>query len=243
MKPPELSVVIPVYNEEENIPILIRELEETLNHLGKIYEIIMVDDGSRDKSLERILEAQRENPRIRVISFEKNAGQTSAMDAGFRAARGEVIVTLDADLQNSPGDIPLLLEKIPEYDMVCGFRAERSDPWIRKISSVIANSVRNALTHEEIKDIACSLKAYKRECLQKVKLYNGMHRFLPTLFKMEGFRVIEVRVGHYPRRHGTAKYNIRNRIFRSFVDLLAVLWMKKRQLNYRIREDIPDKGE
>jgi len=243
MKPPELSVVIPVYNEEENIPILIRELEETLNHLGKIYEIIMVDDGSRDKSLERILEARRKNPRIRVISFEKNAGQTSAMDAGFRAALGEVIVTLDADLQNSPRDIPLLLEKIPEYDMVCGFRAERSDPWIRKISSVIANSVRNALTHENIKDIACSLKAYKRECLQKVKLYNGMHRFLPTLFKMEGFRVIEVRVGHYPRRHGTAKYNIRNRIFRSFVDLLAVLWMKKRQLNYRIREDIPDKGE
>ncbi len=243
MKTPELSVVIPVYNEEENIPILIRELEETLDQLGKEYEIIMVDDGSRDKSLERIREARRRNPRIRIISFEKNAGQTAAMDAGFRTARGDVIVTLDADLQNSPRDIPLLLDKIPEYDIVCGWRAERSDPWIRKISSVIANSVRNALSHEDIKDIACSLKAYKRQCFQKVKLYNGMHRFLPTLFKMEGFRAVEVRVGHFPRRHGAAKYNIRNRVFRSFVDLLAVRWMKKRQLNYRIREDISDKGD
>lgn len=240
MEAPEISVVIPVYNEEENVPILVSELEEALKGLGKAYEILFVDDGSRDRSRDRILEARKNNPNIRIISFEENAGQTAAMDAGFRASRGDVIVTLDADLQNSPADIPLLLEKIPEYDIVCGWRAERQDPWVRRISSRIANAVRNALSQEEIRDIACSLKAYKRECFDKIKLYNGMHRFLPTLFKMEGFRAVEVRVRHFPRRFGTPKYNIRNRIVRSFVDLLAVRWMKKRRLSYRVRKEIPD---
>jgi glycosyltransferase involved in cell wall biosynthesis len=232
----QLSVVIPVYNEEENIPILVQELEETLTSLGKSYEVIFVDDGSQDNSLKHILEACRGNPRIRVISFEENAGQTAAMDAGFRNARGDVIVTMDADLQNSPRDIPLLLEKIPEYDMVFGWRAVRNDPWVRRFSSVIANTTRNLLSQENIKDITCSLKAYKRECFQRIKLYHGMHRFLPTLFKMEGYRAVEVRVNHYPRRYGVSKYNIRNRLFRSFMDLLAVRWMKKRKLNYRIRD-------
>lgn len=232
----ELSVVIPVYNEEENIPLLVTELTASLTAIGKRYEVIFIDDGSRDQSLDRILKACRDNPGIRVISFQENAGQTAAMDAGFRNARGDVIVTMDADLQNSPGDIPLLLEKIPEYDMVFGRRAVRNDPWIRRFSSVIANTVRNLLTQENIKDISCSLKAYKRECLQTIKLYHGMHRFLPTLFKMEGFRVVEVPVNHYPRKYGTSKYNIRNRVFRSFIDLLAVRWMKKRKLNYRIRD-------
>lgn len=238
MKTLELSVIIPVYNEEESIPILVRELEETLSNLGKSYEIIFVDDGSRDASLEKLLKAQSDNQRIRIISFEENAGQTAALDAGFRAARGDLFVTLDADLQNSPGDIPILLEKIPDYDIVCGWRADRNDPWIRLISSRIANSVRNLLSNEEIKDIGCSLKVYKRECFQHIKLYNGMHRFLPTLFKMEGFRAMEVRVKHYPRKYGKSKYNIRNRIFRSFIDLLAVRWMKKRRLKYRIRKDV-----
>ncbi len=239
MESTEISVVIPVYNEEENIPILTSELEKALEPLRKPYEILYVDDGSRDGSLNRILEAGRKNPKIRVISFEQNAGQTAAMDAGFRAARGEVIVTLDADLQNSPSDIPLLLEKIPEYDIVCGWRSERNDPWIRRVSSVIANTVRNALSREEIHDTGCSLKAYKRACFDQIKLYDGMHRFLPTLFKMEGFRAVEVKVSHHPRRHGNSKYNIRNRLFRSFMDLLAVRWMKKRKLNYRIRKDLP----
>jgi dolichol-phosphate mannosyltransferase len=236
----DLSVVIPVYNEEENIPILVRELEESLGQLGRTFEVLFIDDGSRDKSLERLMEARREKPFIRILSFERNAGQTAAMDAGFRAARGEIIVTLDADLQNSPHDIPLLLTKMPEYDIVCGWRAERNDPWIRRISSRIANTVRNALSQEEIHDTGCSLKAYKRECFEKIKLYHGMHRFLPTLFKMEGFRAVEVKVGHHPRKYGDSKYNIRNRLFRSFMDLLAVRWMKKRQIRYRIRKDVSD---
>ncbi len=240
MNPLELSIVIPVYNEEENVPILVSELEESLKPLGKSYEILFVDDGSRDKSLEQLVEARKRNPAIRILSFQENAGQTAAMDAGFRAARGEVIVTLDADLQNSPRDIPLLLEKMPEYDIVCGWRAERNDPWIRKISSKIANTVRNTLSDEEIHDTGCSLKAYKRVCFEKIKLYHGMHRFLPTLFKMEGYRAVEVKVGHHPRKFGLSKYNIRNRLFRSFMDLLAVRWMKKRQIRYQVRKDISD---
>jgi dolichol-phosphate mannosyltransferase len=238
MDPVELSVVIPVYNEEENIQILANELKESLNKLGMRYEIIFVDDGSEDGTFLRIQEACSQNGHIRAIIFENNSGQTAAMNAGFRAALGHVIVTLDGDLQNSPKDIPLLLEKIPEYDLVCGWRKERKDSWIRRASSRVANSIRNKLSSENIKDTSCSLKAYRRECLDRIKLYNGMHRFLPTLFKMEGFRVFEVSVDHHPRRFGRSKYNIRNRVLHTFLDLLVVRWMKKRQLDYRIRKEI-----
>ena len=155
----------------------------------------------------------------------------------FKSARGKVIVTMDADLQNSPEDIPLLLEKIKEYDVVCGWRHKRNDPWIKRISSRIANSVRNKLSEETITDTGCSLKAFRRECFENVKLYKGMHRFFPTLMKMEGFKVTEVKVRHYPRIHGYSKYNIRNRLMSSFLDLLAIRWMKKRHISYEIVEE------
>jgi glycosyltransferase involved in cell wall biosynthesis len=240
MNTPALSVVVPVYNEEANIQLLVGELVATLDTLDRPCEIIFVDDGSRDGGLRALREAREGDPRIRILSFEENAGQSAAMAAGFRAARGDVIVTLDADLQNRPADIPLLLEQLPEYDMACGWRVNRQDPWIRRLSSHIANAVRNRLSHEQIRDTGCSLKAYKRACLERINLYDGMHRFLPTLFRMEGFRVVEVRVGHYPRRHGVSKYNIRNRLIPSFIDLLAVRWMKKRQIRYHLREEISE---
>ncbi len=243
MTTPALSVVVPIYNEEANIPPLVRELAATLNTLAQPCEMIFVDDGSRDESLQALRKARRADPRIRILSFEENAGQSAAMAAGFRAARGDVIVTLDADLQNSPADIPRLLEKLPEYDMACGWRANRRDPWIRRVSSRVANAVRNRLSDEQIRDTGCSLKVYKRECLERIKLYDGMHRFLPTLFRIEGFEVVEVEVGHYPRRRGVSKYNIRNRLVRSFIDLLAVRWMKKRRIHYRIREESPESGD
>ena len=157
--------------------------------------------------------------------------------AGFNKARGNIIVTMDADLQNSPSDIPLLLTAIKDYDVVCGWRHKRNDPWIKKISSKVANSVRNSLSEESIADTGCSLKAFRRECFKGIKLYNGMHRFFPTLMKMEGFSVTQVKVGHYPRIHGHSKYNISNRLFASFKDLLAIRWMKKRQINYDIIEE------
>lgn len=234
----DISIVIPVYNEQDSIRPLIAELGEVLNGLDKSYEIIFVDDGSRDRSFELLKEAASQDPQIRVIRFRKNTGQTAAFDAGFRAAQGDIIVTMDADLQNDPHDIPHLLEKIGAFDVVCGWRHKRNDPWIKIISSKIANFVRNKLSKEEIVDTGCSLKAFRKECLQNMKLFNGMHRFLPTLAKMEGFTVTQVKVNHRPRRFGTTKYNIKNRMVRAFADLLAVRWMQKRHLKYEIEEII-----
>jgi dolichol-phosphate mannosyltransferase len=234
----DISIVIPVYNEQDNIKPLIAELREVLSGLKESFEIILVDDGSRDRSFAILKEVASQNPTIRLIRFKENTGQTAAFDAGFRAARGNIIVTMDADLQNDPHDIPRLLKKIGEFDVVCGWRYKRKDPWIKVVSSKIANFVRNKLSQEEIADTGCSLKAFRKECLQNVKLFNGMHRFLPTLAKMEGFTVIQIKVNHRPRRFGTTKYNIKNRMLRAFADLLAVRWMKRRHLKYEIAEII-----
>jgi dolichol-phosphate mannosyltransferase len=233
---PYLSVVIPVFNEEDNVGPLNAELMEVLQALNKTFEVIYVDDGSKDKSYALLKELQKSNPFIRIIRFRKNSGQTSAFDAGIKAALGEVIVTMDADLQNDPHDIPALLEKIGDYDAVCGWRQKRNDTFVRRISSRIANSVRNRLSGETIQDVGCSLKAFRSVYAKKMKLFTGMHRFFPTLIKMEGGTVAEIPVNHRPRKFGTPKYNIRNRVVRSFVDLLAVCWMKKRKLNYEIEE-------
>jgi len=237
MPGPHLSVVIPVYNEEENLGVLVPAVVGVMESLGKEYEILLIDDGSRDGSYARMLALKQTFPRLRCIKFRANAGQTAAMWAGFREARGEVVVTLDADLQNDPEDIPKLLEKIGEYDAAVGWRHKRNDPLVRIVSSRIANWVRNKLSGETIADTGCSLKAYKRECLQKLKLYRGLHRFLPTLIKMEGYTVAEVKVDHKPRIHGESKYGIRNRMIPAFIDLLAVRWMKKRHINYQIEEE------
>jgi glycosyltransferase involved in cell wall biosynthesis len=234
----DISIVIPVYNEEDNLQPLISELREVVAGLPNSCEIIFVDDGSWDRSFEILKQAAARDQQIRVIRFKKNAGQTAAFDAGFRAAQGDIVVTMDADLQNDPHDIPYLLEKIGEFDVVCGWRHKRNDPWVKIVSSKIANFVRNKLSHEEIVDTGCSLKAFRRECLQNMKLFNGMHRFFPTLAKMEGFTVTQVKVNHRPRRFGTTKYTIKNRMVRAFADLLAVRWMQKRHLKYEIGETV-----
>ena len=233
----DISIVIPVYNERENLILLDKKITKSIKPLNKNYEVILVDDGSTDGSSELIRVLQEKNSTIRLIRFGHNHGQTAAFAAGFDKARGDIIITMDADLQNSPSDIPLLLTAIKDYDVVCGWRHKRNDPWIKKISSKVANSVRNSLSDESIADTGCSLKAFRRECFKDIKLYNGMHRFFPTLMRMEGFSVTQVKVGHYPRIHGHSKYNIRNRLFASFKDLLAIRWMKKRQLNYDIIEE------
>ncbi len=233
---PFLSVIIPVFNEEENLKPLFTELVDVLNSLNKTCEVIFIDDGSKDGSLAVLKDLQKTCSGIRIIKFKKNCGQTSAFDAGIKAAQGEVIVTMDADLQNDPRDIPKLLEKIGDFDAVCGWRQKRNDSFIRRISSRIANAVRNKLSGESIKDVGCSLKAFRSVYAKKMKLYTGLHRFFPTLIKMEGGRVTEVAVNHRPRKYGAPKYNIRNRMVRSFIDLLAVCWMKKRILTYEIEE-------
>lgn len=232
-----ISVVVPAYNEIECLRPFTVEVADVMRALAGEFEILFVDDGSSDGTRELMHQLADEYPEVHFIGFKHNCGQTSAMAAGFKHARGDIIVTLDADMQNDPHDIPALLEKIDQYDVVCGWRQKRNDNLVRRISSRVANYVRNKLSDEEIIDVGCSLKAYKKECFENLKLFEGMHRFLPTLFKMEGFTVVEVPVNHRQRELGASKYNIRNRVVKAFVDLLAVRWMKKRHIGYEIEEE------
>ena len=234
-----MSVVLPVFNEEENIPILIEEIRSVLDENVVSWELIAVDDGSTDASVERLHEAQREFSSIRVIRFEENRGQSAAFDAGWRAARGEFIVTLDSDLQNDPADIPAMLAKLrdEEADMVIGVRVNRRDTAWKRLQSKIGNGVRNWITGDQITDTGCSLKLVRRHCVDRVKLFNGLHRFLPTLVRIEGYRVVEIPVNHRERRFGESKYGALNRAFRGLADCLAVRWMSRRRLGYRIKEE------
>ena len=236
-KGPWLSVVIPVFNEAESLGPLWAELQPVLDGLGQPYEVIFVDDGSQDQSRDVLKTLRDQHPEVRLISLRRNAGETAATDAGFRAARGEVVVTMDADLQNDPKDIPLLLDHLSAWDAACGWRIRREDSWVRRISSRIANGVRNAITQESVRDSGCTFRAIRRECLGAFRLYSGFHRFLPTLLRLEGFRVIEVPVNHRPRRFGQSKYGIRNRTVRGLYDLLVVRWMKRRHLHYEVIEE------
>lgn len=236
--PIDISVVIPVYNEEENLPVLIPQIAEVLEPLGKTYEMICVDDGSKDQSRHLLKKMLLEYPQIRILGFKKNCGETAAGAAGIKEARGGIVITIDADLQNDPKDIPRMLDYLNEYDMVTGWRQKREDSWVKRITSRIANRIRNSLSGEEIQDSGCTFRAYKRECLQEIKLYKGMHRFIPTLVKMEGYRVIEIPIAHHPRKFGVSKYTTWNRMWRALIDLLAVKWMKSRHIHYEIEERI-----
>ena len=235
---PILSVVVPVYNEEGNLPLLIPKLEEVLKGLGQLYEILFVDDGSSDGSRRILKEMTRQYPFLRVLCFKENRGLSAALAAGMREARGEKIITLDSDLQNDPADIPRLLAFLDRYDMATGWRQRREDSWLKRISSKIGNAVRNWVSGEAIQDSACTLRAFSKDCIKEIPLFDGMHRFLSTLVKMKGYRVVEVPVSHHPRRFGKSKYNIRNRMVRSFIDLLAVRWMKARAIHYEIEERV-----
>jgi glycosyltransferase involved in cell wall biosynthesis len=220
---PWLSVVVPLYNEEGNVVELHQKILTALQKLGRSFEIIFVDDGSRDGTLER---ARSLTP-LKLIVFRKNFGQTAAFDAGIKAALGEVIITLDGDLQNDPNDISLLLAKMDEgYDVVSGWRHKRQDPWSKKIPSRIANLLRKFLIHDNIHDSGCSLKAYKRECFKDVDLFGEMHRFIPAILQLEGYRVGEVKVSHHPRLHGVTKYNWK-RGFKGLVDMISIWFWRK----------------
>jgi dolichol-phosphate mannosyltransferase len=234
----DISIVAPVYNEEENLPILVSQLVEVLGPLRKTYEMIFVDDGSKDRSRQVLKEMVSKYPQLRGLGFKYNCGESAALYAGLREARGDIIVTLDADLQNDPKDIPAMLEYLREYDMVTGWRQKREDSWVKRKTSKIANRIRNSLSGESIRDSGCTLRAYKRECLRNLKMYKGMHRFMPTLVKIEGFRVIEIPIAHRARQFGVSKYTTWNRMWSAFADLLAVRWMKSRHIRYEIEERI-----
>jgi len=236
----DLSVVIPVYNEEENLPHLWPELRSVLEPLGLTFEVVFVDDGSRDRSAELIRGFRDVDPRVRLVRLKANAGETAATDAGFKAARGRWVVTMDADLQNDPHDIPTLLSHLDRWDAVTGWRVNRGegDSLVRRISSRVANRTRNLISDESIQDSGCTFRAFRRECLRGLVLYRGFHRFIPTLLKMRGYRVIEVPVRNRPRRFGRSKYGVLNRLFVATADLLVVRWMKNRLLRYEVAEDL-----
>lgn len=232
------SIIIPVNNEEDNLPILIKEIKKTITPLKGGVEAIFIDDKSTDKSLSILKEYKKKYKWIKIIQFEKNAGQSAGLDAGFKQAKGEVIITMDADLQNNPADMKVLLKYYPQYDVITGRRLKRKDNIIKLISSRIANFIRNRITNENIVDTGCSLKVFKREYVEKLTLFNGLHRFLPTLCKMHGAKVIEVPVSHRSRKFGSTHYGVWNRAFKALNDAFAVRWMQKRLLNYKIKRVI-----
>jgi len=235
-----LSVVIPVYNEADNIPPLIQQLRAALGTWPGEAEFLFVDDGSSDATLALLQRAQAEEPRLRIAHFRHNLGQTAAMEAGFHLARGHAVVTLDGDLQNDPAEIPKLVRMLAEFDVVCGVRARRRDTWWKRRSSRIANGFRNWMTGDDIIDTGCTLKAYRRECVEHLELYHGMHRFLPTLLKMRGYRVAQVPVNHRPRQAGKTKYDTWGRLKKGLSDVWAVRWMKKNWIAYRGELEIID---
>jgi glycosyltransferase involved in cell wall biosynthesis len=222
----ELSVVVPVLNEEESLPLLHQRLSEVLLENGYGYEIIIVDDGSTDRSFEILRELQAQDEHLRVVRFRRNYGQTAAFAAGFDRAQGKVVITIDADLQNDPADIPALMDKIAEgYDVVSGWRVDRQDRFLdRRLPSMVANNMIRWATSVEIHDNGCSLKAYRRDVLQDVRLYGEMHRFLPALAYAAGARVTEIPVSHHARRFGKAKYGI-SRTFKVLLDIVAVRFL------------------
>ena len=228
-----VSVVVPLYNEEQSVAMLQRELADALTGLD--YEIIFVDDGSHDETVSRIAA----DPRTRVLRFEKNAGQSAAIFAGLQAVRSDVAVLIDGDLQNDPADIPRLLAEISRgADLVCGYRAQRKDTLLKRLTSRVANFVRSRFTRDGVRDTGCTLKAIRRDCIGALVPFKGMHRFIPALVKGAGYRLVEIPVNHRPRRFGQSKYGLGNRAFRATIDMFGVRWLLSRRLNYKLRKPL-----
>jgi len=227
-----ISIIVPVYNEEENIESLYATLIETLRNIDVVdlYEVIFVDDGSTDQTYSKLKSIN--NNKVNVIRLKKNMKKTAALHTGFKEAMFEIIATLDADLQYDPLDIREMLKKIEEgYDCVCGWRYNRVDPFIKKISSKIANYIRKFALKDNFHDMGCGMIVFRRECINNIEFFNGAHRFLPSLVQIQGYRVIEHRVKHKARKFGKSKYNIHNRIFETLSNLIYIRKMAKNRKN------------
>ncbi|GFN34113.1 glycosyltransferase family 2 protein [Paenibacillus xylaniclasticus] len=230
-----LSIVAPIYNEEENIRPLYEAITNAVKGRIDSYEIVLVNDGSKDRSASLLNELAKEDEAVKVIHFESNCGQTAAIYAGLKQSSGELIALIDADLQTDPRDIFTLMPYIPQMDFVNGKRVRRQDTFLKKVSSRIGNGVRNWLTGDSIYDTGCPMKLMKREVADSYYLYEGMHRFLPTLAKINGFKVIEVAVSHHERQFGVSKYGVFNRAFVGLMDAIVVGWLRKRVIRYQIK--------
>ena len=226
-----VSIVVPVYNEVESLEPLCREIRRAMAETGLGYELLLVDDGSHDGSLEVMQQQAREDRRVRVFKHARNAGQSAAFVTGFQRARGEIVVTLDADLQNDPADIPRLIGELEHCDVACGVRVDRRDHFVRRASSRVANAVRRAVLGDGIRDVGCSLKAFRARFVRDLPVFNGLHRFLPAVVQWRGARVVEVPVHHRARRYGQAKYGVGNRLWRGIVDLVGVRWLRSRYID------------
>jgi len=230
----KFSVVIPIYNEEENIIPLCRELIPVMEGLGEPFEVILVDDGSTDKSYQVELKIREKYPEVKIIKLWRNYGQTAAFRTGINRARGEIIITLDGDGQNDPRDIPRMLPLLRHYDLVCGWRRDRKDSFFRRFQSRFANRFRDLVLRDGIEDTGCSLKIFRKPSSEDFPPFRGLHRFLPVLLKNQGYRICQIPVNHRPRTGGETKYGIRNRMIESFLDLLAVKWMLKRRFDAQV---------
>lgn len=228
------SVLIPAHNESGNIPALLREIDEVMRRMDLSFEIILVDDGSADETYTVARDLRQRYPYLRIIKFRRNSGQSAALDAGIQQARGEAIITIDADRQNDPNDIEKLLEYFPEFDVVIGIRSVRMDTFFKRAQSKIANAIRNRLTDDDIVDTGCSLKIFRADFLKRIMLYDGLHRFLPTLCRIHGARIRQVPVSDRPRVWGKSHYGMSNRAFRALLDAFAVRWMARRTTRYEI---------
>lgn len=225
----ELSVVIPVYNEEANLDPLVAELESALQAIGRPFEVLFVDDKSTDGSLAVLQRLRESRPWLRIIRHTINSGESAGEATGFAHARGTIILTMDADQQNDPADIPALLAELKDdVAAVCGVRRTREDDWIKRLSSRIANRFRNSITGDRITDAGCTFRAIRRDALREILVFNGLHRFLPTILRLQGYRAVEILVHHRPRTRGQSKYGIGNRMWRGIADCLAMRWYRRR---------------
>lgn len=233
---PDLSIIVPLYNEQENLPTLLEQIARGVEPLGVTYEIVLVDDGSTDKSGEVIASLHGIYPGLRVLEFTRNAGQSAALHAGLNHARGKWLVSLDGDLQNDPADIPRLVDLLKDYDLVCGYREKRKDTFAKRVASKIANFVRSRFVGDGVRDTGCTLKAYRKDVISALPLFRGMHRFIPALIKAAGFTVTETPVNHRPRIHGVSKYSVSGRAWKATTDMFGVRWINSRLCPYTIKK-------
>lgn len=230
-----VSIVVPFFNEVDNVaPVAERIAEVFAGQPAQAYECVFVNDASTDGTREALDRLQAANDRVRVLHFVKNAGQSAALIAGMRAAEGEYVLTIDGDLQNDPADFPKIIELLGEYDCVCGYRANRQDNWVRRVSSKVANRVRRAILDDGIRDTGCGTKGFRKSCVPHFVCFNGAHRYFAVMVRAAGLTITECPVSHHPRIHGTSKYGVHNRLWRGIYDLVGVGWLKKRYVRYEI---------
>ncbi len=231
-----ISIVIPIKDEAQNIEPLAKEIISVFNRQSWTWECIWINDGSIDESLSVLIRLHEEDPRQRFLSFHRHTGKSAALWAGFQEAKGNLIATLDGDGQNDPSDLPSLIDMIHsgEWDMIQGYRHNRQDNLVRKLSSYIGNIFRNCLTGKTARDVGCATRVFRRECVKYLPQFKGIHRFLPTLITMQGYKITEAPVNHRPRLHGKTKYSINNRLWIGLFDTFGVLWLKRRSFHYKV---------